>query len=153
MARAHEQEQGPEVLSGSELRDRLRGLPSDRRRDLLRSVRRGEPIAARRDVNLAISVARRQQRTAQFSWPVIPVIAFSLWALADLQVVAAIVATIISGYVATLALARAVRAERTNRGLLEEPSPRGAVKPSPPRAGDAGRSRSRPRGHLPGEGP
>lgn len=149
MARRTEPRSGPELLTGAALRDRLRQLPPTYRRDLLRSVRRGEPVSHRADAALAVSVARRQQRSAQYSWLVVPAITFTLWAVVDLPVVVAIVGTVVAGYVATLVLARSVRAERINRGLVQgggDAPSSGAAAERPVRDGGAA---SRRQGHLP----
>jgi hypothetical protein len=146
MARRDEPRSHPELLTGAELRDQLRQLPPTRRRELLRSVWRGERVDHQADAALAVSVARRQQRTAQFSWLVVPASTFALWAAAGLSVMVAIVGTVVAGYVATLVLARSVRAERTNRGLaMDDATPSPGVTTR-----DDGVSR-RGRKHLPGE--
>lgn len=149
MARGSEPHADVELVTGAALRDRLRQLPPDRRQGLLRSVRRGEPVAHRPDAALAVSVARRQQRTAQSTWFVVPLLTFVLWAVAELSVAVVVVATVVAGYVATLVLARSVRAERSNRGHLV----RDEGRPPDTAAGTPGRSddtRPAPRhGHLP----
>jgi hypothetical protein len=149
MTRRTEPRSGPELLQGAALRERLRRLPATRRRQLLRSVRRGEPVDHRGDAALAVSVARRQQRSAQYSWLVVPAVTFALWAIADLPVAVAIVGTIVAGYVSTLVLARTVRAERVNRGIAQDGDASGSTpgtpaRPVPDDGGASGR-----RTHLP----
>ena len=148
MARDPDPRPGPELFRGPALRDRLRALPPDRRQQLLRSIRRGQPVADERDAVLAVSAARRQQRTAQYSWLVVPAITFALWAVGSLPVTVAIIGTIIAGYVATLVLARSVRAERINRGVVQGTgSASGGT--SDTTSADAPRVTARRRGHLP----
>jgi hypothetical protein len=153
MARSSDPPPNLELLSGAALRERLRRLPAARRRELLRSVWRGDPVTRRADAPLAVSVARRQQRSAQYSWLSVPAVTLVLWAVADLPVVVAIVGTIVAGYVATLVLARAVRAERVNRGLTQDggpsPSRNAAAERAAPDDGAPGHGRR----HLPGGHP
>jgi hypothetical protein len=116
----------PEVRMGAaELRTRLEQLPTDRRRALVAAVRAGKPAPQRTDAILAIALARRAQRNAQRGWFVFPLGGMVLLLLGIIGTAGVIVGSIIGAYLSTLLLARAVRAERLNRGLLLDVQPDG----------------------------
>ena len=123
-----------ELPSGTTLRERLAALPQERRRVLVRSVRRGERVADARDAELAVALARRQQRMLQLSWLIVPLGGFLAWLFIDLQPTMLVAATVVAGYLAILSLARVVRAERLNRAVIAT----GSEQPTGTQTGDAG---------------
>jgi hypothetical protein len=104
------------------------------------------PVPDARHAGLAVALARRDQRNAQFGWLVFPLGGLVLVALGQVGATGVIIASVIGAYLSTLTLARAVRAERLNRGLLLDPG--GAGTPSRPVSG-APSDRPRTGGRLP----
>lgn len=105
-------------LTSGELRAALAQLPTARRRAVVAAVRGGSSAPERDDAELAIALARRAQRNAQVGWLLFPLGGLALMALGLVGAAGAVVASVIGAYLSTLLLARAVRAERMNRGLL-----------------------------------
>lgn len=134
----------PEVrLTSAELRRVLRELPVDRRRALVSAVRAGMPAPERADATLAIALARRGQRNAQLGWFVFPVGGIVLLLLGVVGAAGVVIGSVIGAYLSTLLLARAVRAERLNRGLLLAPADDAEADGTAGRRGAAGGSGGR----------
>ncbi len=127
------------------LNERFSMLDRQERRAIVRAVNRGEAMTKKRDAELAIGVARRQQRFWKRAWLLGP-------AIAVVQVLATPIGwmeglllaawgAVLLGMMAAWWWTRARRAELLNLAVLGPRGSRGATGTGPSAAGRAPRSR------------
>ena len=127
------------------LNERFSMLDRQERRAIVRAVNRGEAMTKKRDAELAIGVARRQQRFWKRAWLLGPGIA-AVQVLATPigwreGVLLAAWGSVLLGMMAAWWWTRARRAELLNLAVLGPRGPRGATGTGPSAAGRAPRSR------------
>jgi hypothetical protein len=139
------------------LNTRFMSLDRSQRRAIMRAVNRGQLVEDRRHADLAIGVARRQQRFWRFAWLLGPTIALAQAALSPIGLQEGLLlaawGTMILGSMAWWWYSRAARAELLNAELVRR-------RPGSGRRGDRHGSRggsdgvaaspSRRRSRLPG---
>jgi hypothetical protein len=126
------------------INERFGQLERDERRAIVRAVNRGTPMARRRDAEIAVGVARRQQRFWSRAWVMGPGIALLQMLVTPIGLLEGLLlaawGTLLLGMLAALWWTRARRAELENLrvigGRSSEPSSRAVAQ--------------RPRSRLPG---
>jgi hypothetical protein len=137
------------------LNTRFMGLDRSQRRAIMRAVNRGRVVEDRRHADLAIGVARRQQRFWRYAWLLGPTIAMAQAALTPIGLQEGLLlaawGTMILGGMAWWWYSRAARAELLNAELVRRrpgSGRRGDRHGATGAAGGDARPRRRPR--LPG---
>jgi hypothetical protein len=132
------------------LNERFALLDRSERRAIMRAVNRGIPMPRRRDAELAIGVARRQQRFWSRAWLLGPSIALLQALITPIGwlegLLLAVWGTVLLGMMAAWWWTRARRAELENLRVV---GGRGAGRPSSGTSGE-GASQGRRRSRLPG---
>jgi hypothetical protein len=89
------------------------------RREVLRTVNKGQAMRRRKDARLAVMVARQQQRYWRWAWVLAPLVALILWPNWVAIAVNAVLVALVMGGFAWFRFRRASESERANLERLE----------------------------------